>query len=520
VLIGANPDRLDDMATTFARHAEHLAAVPGDVAQIVRRAGWHGDDAEDFEQAWRRHGERALTSAAELLVQAADALRRNAEEQRQASAAETAWDGAGGAIGAGAATGAAGFGVSPEHWAANEGSAQARAMAGASPAEQAAWWASLTPAERAALIAHAPLLLLPLNLPAADRAAANRNAADSLRDTVVVSKATTEASAGGYVFVEVVHIRVSAELTLERRTYADGHVEITAKGGLAAGAGYTTGDAEAWLMLKGEEAITYKFDDAAAADAFVRDLAGASSPEGWKEVLWERVEPNSHAVHETFEVLGNYSDNVSSATVAGSLNGQGSVVVPGLGRAQLQAGAGAQYDLVTGEMTAFQTAKLDGHVVVGPLAGAGTGDLRSAVTLNPDGTLKNLVVSGSVTSAGGAGAAFGTPGSAAAGELSVVAGQNVNFEVSVNLQDPANQQAALQYLTATAAGDPAAASAALAQLADGSQVVYQSADVLQVRGDVSGGAKVIGGDASLRVTGQSANETVVKPPYGDPVLIR
>lgn len=84
---GADVEALDVLAARFADAADHLEAGRTATTNAVQVAAWRGADAESFRGQWGQHA-RAMDAAARALRQAADDLRRDAREQRQASAVE------------------------------------------------------------------------------------------------------------------------------------------------------------------------------------------------------------------------------------------------------------------------------------------------------------------------------------------------------------------------------------------------------------------------------------------------
>jgi uncharacterized protein YukE len=84
---GANSDQLDGLAGAVERAAELLDANRSRLNSQVHHAPWRGHQADQFRREWDSLYVRNLTSAAAFLHSASTRLRRNAEEQRQASAA-------------------------------------------------------------------------------------------------------------------------------------------------------------------------------------------------------------------------------------------------------------------------------------------------------------------------------------------------------------------------------------------------------------------------------------------------
>src|SRR5262249_19763268 len=87
-MMGADPDALDKLAGQFKTAGLELDRLNRSVEIAIRALPWQGQDAIRFERGWRhRHG-KAVRQAGTALSDNAAILRRDASEQRKASAAE------------------------------------------------------------------------------------------------------------------------------------------------------------------------------------------------------------------------------------------------------------------------------------------------------------------------------------------------------------------------------------------------------------------------------------------------
>ena len=84
---GADPDQLDALAHDVSGAADRLSATHAALRARLHTAPWTGPDAQSFRQDWDTTHHRVIGEACTRLRDAATALRRNADEQRQASAA-------------------------------------------------------------------------------------------------------------------------------------------------------------------------------------------------------------------------------------------------------------------------------------------------------------------------------------------------------------------------------------------------------------------------------------------------
>jgi uncharacterized protein YukE len=95
---GADPDQLRTTASQFVQAADRLQSSMKWLNGFVSNAAiWRGPDSERFRSEWNGQSVFALNAAINALRSGADVLRRNADEQEDASRA----DGGGGAGGAG-----------------------------------------------------------------------------------------------------------------------------------------------------------------------------------------------------------------------------------------------------------------------------------------------------------------------------------------------------------------------------------------------------------------------------------
>lgn len=95
---GADPDQLRTTAAQFIQAADRLqGSMKGLTSFVSNAAMWRGPDSERFRSEWNGQSVFALNAAISALRSGADVLRRNADEQENASRT----DGGGGAGGTG-----------------------------------------------------------------------------------------------------------------------------------------------------------------------------------------------------------------------------------------------------------------------------------------------------------------------------------------------------------------------------------------------------------------------------------
>lgn len=92
-LSGADADALDAAANELHKAAERLRSGRARVERPLHAAPWNGRGADAFRHEWSTNRRAEILAAASFLDGAVQTLRRNAEEQRRASALGAAFDG-------------------------------------------------------------------------------------------------------------------------------------------------------------------------------------------------------------------------------------------------------------------------------------------------------------------------------------------------------------------------------------------------------------------------------------------
>lgn len=95
-VVGADVAELRVLATALDQAGERLVAIHGDLTRRTDASRyWLGPDAARFRERWRSSDALRLRAVATSLAEQADRLRRNADEQERASAAEGSGVGSG-----------------------------------------------------------------------------------------------------------------------------------------------------------------------------------------------------------------------------------------------------------------------------------------------------------------------------------------------------------------------------------------------------------------------------------------
>lgn len=93
-MYGADVNQLEGLAQRFALAADQLDRIRASTRGNLHAIRWNGTDAEFARRVWETKHGPALGNAARELRQAADRLRRNANEQETASTSQTHGGGA------------------------------------------------------------------------------------------------------------------------------------------------------------------------------------------------------------------------------------------------------------------------------------------------------------------------------------------------------------------------------------------------------------------------------------------
>lgn len=82
---GADPDQLDGLARQMGNAGDRLESIRQQITFWLDSSPWDGSDAEDFRHSWQHGLQNALHAAAAMAREGAEAVRRNAQQQRDAS---------------------------------------------------------------------------------------------------------------------------------------------------------------------------------------------------------------------------------------------------------------------------------------------------------------------------------------------------------------------------------------------------------------------------------------------------
>ncbi len=458
-MIGADVEELRQLADFFRQRAEQLGTLETQLAGRIHSAPWRGADVDHFKYRWDRSYRATLQAAADDLRAASHTLLGQADQQRDASS------GAGGSTGGGSGTVAPGGGSGPMVCRDPESMLpDLQTALGGDESAQAAWWNSLTPAERTALMTLYPGLILQLGvLSADDRDAAMEQFAEYTRDNTLVSSEAT----GFDVTASAGWVRIGVDGEAQMQQMGDGTYRVVLTGGGSLGIGADGGDAEASLDLSGDASVTYAFDSQADADRFINDLVTAAVPDDLGDGFSLASNAPAYVVNKYAEVFDQYSGHYVTTNLTGSVEGSVEVSAGGLS-ADVSGSAGVSYDTATGDKTFSLDYGLGASNTSDGAASSIAASGSYQLTVDDSGAMTNLTIE--TTAGGSAGIGGGTD----ALNATMMAGSDSTVTTSVDLRNPVNQHLAAEYVNAVTVGDSARVNDIVTQLQQNSTVTVRA----------------------------------------------
>lgn len=497
-MYGADTDELERLSAEFARVAEEIDGEANAMTGVLNRVSWIGDIATDYLGDWTGISLPKIGLSTQFLRDASENLRLQAQEQRDASTG----DGGGSRFVGGRN---------------NPGLERLKREAfdhlAKTPAEQLAWWNSLTPEQQQQLIGESPDTLTGLKgLPPDVSQRAQEELRSALAHDVLISSG--EAEIHGSVGVTKV-VSVGAGLNAGVNKYLDGTVEVELGGKAVVGAGVPG--------LSGEVGpngtITYRFASEQEANQFLSELAMASLAE--TSPVLKIVTGNSVA-----KVLLMHADEYQSVsfgdTATGSLN-----TGPASGSVSIGTESTFNRDGSRSVSTSFDLS--GSSAMPNDVAGAatlllGTGaalsvgkqsafGLSGSATVNYDssGLPRSVTLTGSSMSGNSYGA-FGLQSG------NVTTGGTTTRKIELRLDDPVLASHAKQIVAAVERGDARGALAELGKTVD-PKTLYDRSTVTESHTGTKSGKIDIDfgvGSAGGSVKSDDATSVSVKPPGGQP----
>ena len=85
--LGADVEQLDALSKKFDQEAQAISQATSQITSQVHSAWWKGPDADKFRSEWDGQFASQLRKIAEALRQVGTVVRKQAQQQRQTSAA-------------------------------------------------------------------------------------------------------------------------------------------------------------------------------------------------------------------------------------------------------------------------------------------------------------------------------------------------------------------------------------------------------------------------------------------------
>ncbi len=85
--LGADVEQLDQLSKKFDQEAQALSQATSQITAQVNSTWWKGPDAEKFRNEWESQFASQLKKISEALRQVGTVVRKQAQQQRQTSAA-------------------------------------------------------------------------------------------------------------------------------------------------------------------------------------------------------------------------------------------------------------------------------------------------------------------------------------------------------------------------------------------------------------------------------------------------
>ena len=85
--LGADVEQLDQLSKKFDQEGDRIAQATSQISSQVNSTWWKGPDAEKFKNEWEGQFASQLKKIAEALRQVGTVVRKQAQQQRQTSAA-------------------------------------------------------------------------------------------------------------------------------------------------------------------------------------------------------------------------------------------------------------------------------------------------------------------------------------------------------------------------------------------------------------------------------------------------
>lgn len=507
---GADVSQLRALAKSVEQAATLLSDRAGSLHGQIQAAPWKGADGARFRQDWVGSHRPSLEKVAAELRANSKILRKHADEQETASTSAGAGSGSG--SGGGTWDKVKDYAGKAYEWFQEKAAAAAAAaehrrelesgladMLKASPEEQAAWWASLSEADRQYLIEgegeNGPfaedLMRMDGGIPAAAQEQAKEHLQELAKAGIPVYSETGKAS----IEARVAWVHGGAEVGTEVVENADGSATMKVYGNMGIGVNDPSGSAG--VTLNGEVSREYTFgsvEEAMAARAqMYKDLPPdsigdikdvASNPPGYILDTINKSADDHGSTGQTDKAKGTLS--LAAEGEAGAASG--SVQLDLAYEKNLSDGT----SVASGEVSAQGKLDLDGRVF------EASGKAGLEVNMDKDSNINSVSVTLDGTVAQGV--AAGTDVQAAKVESSVTVGTQGTVKIDVDYSGE-NKALVDSYLRNVALGNDAAAAQYASKLYEAGSATVQVNSVVTASNEAGFDVKV--GEVEVKTESQA-----------------
>ena len=479
-MIGMDAGEVRNLAGQLKTQSETLATVLTGVDNLTFQIGnhWDGSDQQEFIASWQRVHRGSLVRAQEAVSGLAQSAYNNASAQDVTS----------GASGGSPGSTVAGVwnpngGTSAESQA--DRAAILQATNGKSPAEQQAWWASLSTSQRQEYLTYAPGVLMTVP-----------GLASYMAVYKVQAASETEQQDEGSLTLDVFGMKATGgaddQVTLTRNE--DGTATVTVGAGVYGAASKEVGGDGSGVSVNGkveaDGSRTYTFSSQAQAQSFYNKIT-SGNPDAlqlYKNINAAEQAPSGTETSNTESVTGTVGVEAKAgdASAGGSASASGS----------------AQFSYDSVSHTTTETLTVSG-AAVGNLGTAGahaTSDVQMAVVSNAQG-VQSVVIHGdySVSATDGSDQNF------------VSAGHGGSFTMTIP-NDPTTAVDLSRLQHDLVSGNPADVAADVQRLAAASTIVQQGDSTVSTTTGSSIGGPGFQLDNSSSTTNTQTTSLLIKPP--------
>lgn len=531
-MYGADADELDRLAAELDGYSDELGSLLQQGVGAVTLVGlssvlntiWRGPRAGEFAAIWQSRHLLRVREVQQLLQTASSDLRSNAQQQRSASLATGA---AGGWLSfVGDMRTAIHTWLEPiverRRWFDDVGHAELGRVRYSSPEEQLAWWQSLDPEQRRALLDYAPGELAFMDgLPQEVRAEARDAYIESISSTIPIGESTT--TVGAKIEVnKIISASLGAEASVTTTDYADGSTVVTFEldADIAAGLGFAD-VAKVTGGVGGRVAASYRFDSPEAAAEFLAGLQHEILPHGagdkaliatagitglimgpWGGVTSATTAAVADGIADGKAYLDRFGHRRESLEAEVSLTRAAELGIDH-NRIAAHQEAGLVHDFEKGRTSAYLELNNSLNLHDGVAHGMQAGNSFRGEVIFEGSELVGFKISGDVGAAGGQMLASLDGGSHA----KMFHGVSAGFEASVDVTDPVTRAAVESYLR----GD----GTSLLEVLNRAEVIASVDNELIGEAEVGAKSKAVNVSGGIGHTESSRTMTLVKPPGGE-----